>query len=153
MSEGGGTGISTTVVLQSLAQARDRWGRDQADAIWETATMKVILGGGASAQDLNDLAKLIGERDVKDVSYSYESSGKGSSRTENIRQRAIIDVARLRSIPLGHALMLLRTAPPAMLSLRPWTQRKDGKELQVSRARLEEDLRAAAELRIAMVGR
>ena len=149
MSEGGGTGITTTVVLQSLAQARDRWGNDQADAIWETATMKIILGGGASAKDLDDLARLIGDRDVKEVSYSYENSGRRASRTENIRQRAVIDVARLRSIPMGHALMLLRTAPPAMLTLRPWTKRKDGKELQASRAHLEEDLRGAAELRIA----
>ncbi|MCL5053963.1 TraM recognition domain-containing protein [Ferrimicrobium acidiphilum] len=32
MSEGGGTGITTMVVLQSLAQARDRWGSETAGA-------------------------------------------------------------------------------------------------------------------------
>ena len=35
MSEGGGTGISTLVVLQSLAQARAVWGEHQAGAIWD----------------------------------------------------------------------------------------------------------------------
>jgi type IV secretory pathway TraG/TraD family ATPase VirD4 len=144
MSEGGGTGISTTVVFQSLAQARSRWGRDQADAIWETATAKVILGGGASAQDLRDLAQLIGDRDVKEVSYSYESSGRSASRTESVRQRSIIDAAQLRSIPLGKGLMLLRTAPPIMLDLSPWTARKDAKQLQSDRGELEEQLRQAA---------
>ena len=32
MSEGGGTSITTMVVLQSLAQARDRWGSETAGA-------------------------------------------------------------------------------------------------------------------------
>ena len=63
MSEGGGTGISTVVVLQSLAQARHVWGEHAAVAIWDAAIVKVILGGGSNARDLDDLSKLIGQRD------------------------------------------------------------------------------------------
>ena len=59
MSEGGGTGICTSVVLQSLAQARDRWGR-AAQAIWDAATVKVVLGGQANADDLADLSRFWG---------------------------------------------------------------------------------------------
>ncbi|MGH3266342.1 MAG: type IV secretory system conjugative DNA transfer family protein, partial [Trebonia sp.] len=35
ISEGGGSGITTVVVLQSLAQARSKWGREDAEAIWD----------------------------------------------------------------------------------------------------------------------
>lgn len=34
MAEGGGSGLTTLPVLQSLAQARDKWGRDAAAAVW-----------------------------------------------------------------------------------------------------------------------
>ncbi|MGH9073110.1 MAG: TraM recognition domain-containing protein [Acidimicrobiales bacterium] len=36
ISEGGGSGITTLAVLQFLAQARDRWGREAAQAIWDS---------------------------------------------------------------------------------------------------------------------
>ena len=45
MAEGGGSGITTLAVLQSLAQARGRWGEHAADAIWDAATVKLVLGG------------------------------------------------------------------------------------------------------------
>ena len=63
MSEGGGTGICTVVVLQSLAQARHVWGEHAASAVWDAAIVKVVLGGGSNARDLDDLSRLIGHRD------------------------------------------------------------------------------------------
>jgi type IV secretion system protein VirD4 len=147
MSEGGGTGMMTTVVLQSLAQARDRWGKDQADAIWETANVKIVLGGGAGAQDLRDLAQLIGEYEVQEVSES-SSPGGPKSRTETTRQRAIFDASRLRAIPLGYGVMLLRTTSPFILTLTPWTKRKDAPALRAQRGQVEEQLRVEAQRRL-----
>jgi hypothetical protein len=63
MAEGGGTGITTMPVLQSLAQARDKWGENAANAIWDAAIVKIILGGASNSRDLQDLSTLIGERD------------------------------------------------------------------------------------------
>ena len=65
MAEGGGTGITTMPVLQSLSQARDKWGDHAAGAIWDASIVKVVLGGTSSAKDLHDLSALIGERDEK----------------------------------------------------------------------------------------
>jgi type IV secretory pathway TraG/TraD family ATPase VirD4 len=48
MAEGGGTGITPMPVLQSLSQARDKWGDHGAGAIW-TPIVKTILGGTSSA--------------------------------------------------------------------------------------------------------
>jgi type IV secretion system protein VirD4 len=139
--------MMTTVVLQSLAQARDRWGKDQADAIWETANVKIVLGGGAGAQDLRDLAQLIGEYEVQEISES-SSEGGPKSRTETTRQRAIFDASRLRAIPLGYGVMLLRTTAPFILTLTPWTKRKDASALREQRRQIEEQLRAEAQRRL-----
>src|SRR5690625_5634885 len=60
MAEGGGTGITTMPVLQSLAQARDKWSENQASAIWDASIVKIILGGASNSKDLQDLSTLIG---------------------------------------------------------------------------------------------
>ena len=114
MSEGGGTGIPTLVVLQSLAQARDRWGREQAQAIWDSATVKVVLGGQANADDLADLSRLLGEVEVPDTSESYGRAGERST-TVSTRTKAVLEPARLRTLPFGHrgAAVALRPAHPA----------------------------------------
>ncbi|MFI4971081.1 MAG: type IV secretory system conjugative DNA transfer family protein [Hyphomicrobiales bacterium] len=151
MSEGGGTGITTVAVLQSLAQARDRWGSEQAQAIWDSAIAKVILGGSSNAGDLRDIAQLIGERDHPEVSTTHQSGG-GRNISETTRQRSILDPSMIRSIKVGHGLLMLRAAKPIMLTLRPWTARADAKELMVERTAVEESLRTGALLSGSPVG-
>jgi type IV secretory pathway TraG/TraD family ATPase VirD4 len=143
MSEGGGTGITTVAVLQSRAQARDRWGHDTEQAIWDSAIAKVILGGSSNAADLRDVSNLIGDRDYRDVSLSHQAGG-GRSVSESTRRRDILDPSMIRSIRQGHALLLLRSASPIMLELKPWTARKDVDELQTQRAANEEMIRAGS---------
>jgi type IV secretory pathway TraG/TraD family ATPase VirD4 len=143
MSEGGGTGIATVAVLQSLAQARARWGHDSAQAIWDSALAQVILGGSSNASDLRDIAQLIGERDVQEVSISHQSGG-GRNISESTRQRGILDPSMIRSIKVGHGLLMLRAAAPIMLTLKPWTARADAAELRRDRAAVEESLRLGA---------
>src|SRR5699024_2958486 len=58
MAEGGGTGITTMPVLQSLAQAREKWSENQASAIWDASIVKIILGGASNSKDLQDLSTL-----------------------------------------------------------------------------------------------
>src|SRR5699024_11294307 len=48
MAEGGGTGITTLPVLQSLAQARNKWNDNAAGAIWDASIVKIILGGASN---------------------------------------------------------------------------------------------------------
>ena len=78
MSEGGGTGITTLASLQSLAQARDRWGREQAQGLWDSAIVKIILGGGSDADDLGDIARLVGERTEREYSETNQAGGAPS---------------------------------------------------------------------------
>jgi hypothetical protein len=50
----------------------------------------------------------------------------------------------IRSIKVGHGLLMLRAAKPIMLTLRPWTARADAKELKLERESVEESLRTGA---------
>ena len=145
MSEGGGTGITTLAVLQSLAQARHRWGREQAQGIWDSAIVKIVLGGGSNADDLADIARLVGDRTEREFSQTAQSGG-GSSISMSNRERAILDPSAIRAITPGHGLLLLRSARPIMLSLRPWTERRDAATLQRDRAGVEEAICTAAAL-------
>lgn len=122
MSEGGGSGVTTLAVLQSLSQARDKWGEQQAGTLWDAAIAKVILGGGSNAKDLTDLATLIGERDEELTSVSRDHWG-GRSTSSSVRRVPVMDTSRLRTLPLGSGVLLLRTAPPVVLDLAPWTRR------------------------------
>jgi hypothetical protein len=40
-------------------------------------------------------------------------------------------------LPIGHGLLLLRSARPIMMKLQPWTARRDAGELVVARRRFE----------------
>lgn len=122
ISEGGGTGITTVAVLQSLAQARARWGEQEGAAIWDAASVKIVLGGGSNARDLQDLSALIGDRDENTESWSRDAGGRRSTST-SVRRVPILDTGALRTLPFGTGVLLLRTAPPILLDLEPWPER------------------------------
>jgi type IV secretion system protein VirD4 len=124
MSEGGGSGITTIAVLQSLAQARAKWGDHEGGAIWDSAIVKVILGGGSNARDLADIAALIGERDERTATESHDPGGRRST-SYSTRQVPVLNTGRLRKLPFGTAVLLLRAADPIVLDLQPWTKRRD----------------------------
>jgi type IV secretion system protein VirD4 len=141
MSEGGGSGITTLAVLQSLAQARDRWGLEAAGTIWDAAIVKVILGGSSNADDLADLSRLVGDRAVTEHSETVGGWGGGRSVSTTVRYRPILEPAEIRRIGMGFGLLLLRAAPPIMISLSPWTARPDAARLKKDRARFEQAVR------------
>jgi len=143
MSTGGGNGITTVAVVQSLAQLRDQFGDHEAQAIWDLTNVKVILGGLSSVGDLRDTSQLIGDRDVAEFSTTSHDGG-GRSVSKSVRQRPVLDPAMIRSIPMGYALLLLRTSKPIMLTLKPWTKRKDARELRANKKAVEKMLREGA---------
>ncbi len=131
MSEGGGSGITVLAVLQSLSQARDRWGEQAAHSVWDAAIVKLILGGGSNARDLQDLSALIGERDDRTDAVSRDSYG-GRSTSTSIRRVPIMDTSQLRTLPFGVGVLLLRSAPPIVLDLQPWTARRRDADVPIN---------------------
>ncbi|WP_244928539.1 TraM recognition domain-containing protein [Nocardioides sp. W7] len=123
MAEGGGTGITTMPVLQSLAQARNKWGEHAASTIWDASIVKVILGGASASKDLQELSVLIGERDEPTDTVTISEYGARSTQ-RSTRQRHIMPPERIRMLPFGTGLVLLRSAPPIVTNLRRWTARE-----------------------------
>ena len=142
MSDGGGTGICSAVVLQSLAQARHVWGEHAASAIWDAAIVKVILGGGSNARDLQDLSTLIGQRDHTAVTTSRGRDGH-ANRSTSTTKVPILEPAQLRTLPFGTAVLLLRAARPIALTMAPWTTRPDAATLSADRRQVEADIHDA----------
>ncbi len=143
MAEGGGTGITTMPVLQSLAQARDRWSENQASAIWDASIVKIILGGASSSRDLQDLSTLIGERDEYTDSVTLGDRGTRSNQ-RSVRRVPILPPDRIRTLPFGTGITLLRSAPPIVTDLRAWPSRPDAAQLRSDRTELEALLRRPA---------
>jgi type IV secretory pathway TraG/TraD family ATPase VirD4 len=120
LADGGGTGITTVTVLQSLAQARARWGEAGADAMWDASTTKVILGGLAHADDLTRISRLAGDVDVPHVTRS--SSATGAGRSISSQRLPALPLERIRCLPAGQALVIARRCPPVHVELTPWWQ-------------------------------
>ena len=136
MAEGGGTGITTMPVLQSLAQAREKWSENAAGAIWDASIVKIILGGASNSKDLHDLTTLIGERDEETDSTTVGDHGSRSAQ-RSIRRVPIMPPDTIRTLPFGSALVLLRSAPPIVTKMRTWTRRPDAGQLRDDRAEIE----------------
>ncbi len=140
MAEGGGTGITTMPVLQSLAQAREKWSENAAGAIWDASIVKVILGGASNSRDLHDLTTLIGERDETTDSTTVGDHGSRSAQ-RSIRRVPVMPPDAIRTLPFGTALVLLRAAPPIVTRMRTWTDRPDADRLRADRTAIETLLR------------
>jgi type IV secretory pathway TraG/TraD family ATPase VirD4 len=136
MAEGGGTGITTMPVLQSLAQARDKWGQNAAGAIWDASIVKIILGGASSPTDLRDISTLIGERDETTTSDTRSETG-GLSTQRSVRRVPIMPPETIRTLPFGTGVTLLRSTRPIITDLRAWPRRPDGKQLAADRSSVE----------------
>lgn len=118
LADGGGSGITTICVLQSLAQARARWGAPGADAMWDAATTKVVLGGLGHAEDLSRISRLAG--DIDQPTRTRSTGPGGPSDSVAARRMPVLPVEELRCLPLGHALVLARRTPPVHAVLTPW---------------------------------
>lgn len=140
MAEGGGTGITTMPVLQSLAQARTKWSDNAANAIWDSSIVKIVLGGASNSRDLQDLSTLIGERDEATDATTVGDRGSRSSQ-RSIRRVATMPPDTIRTLPFGTGLILLRAAPPVIAKLRMWTNRADAAQLRANRNEIEGLLR------------
>lgn len=131
MADGGGSGISTLVVIQSLAQARERWGEQAAAAMWDAATLRLILGGSAQPRDLQELSAICGERDDEVRNWSRGADG-ARSVSASTRRVPILPQDVIRTLPFGTGVLLARTSPPILLRMQPWTARHDADEIRRS---------------------
>lgn len=143
MADGGGVGISPFAVFQSMAQARNEWGEQQAQALFDAATVKVQLGGASNVSDLEQFAKLAGQRKIMRTS---KSRGKDhTSVSEQIHDTEVVSIAELRRLPFGWGILLNRNGRPILMRMTRWWDRKDGNQIKEAAGRYSKALLAELE--------
>lgn len=127
MADGGGVGISAMPVFQSLAQVRDAWGEQAASAVFDAATIKIQLGGASNTTDLKVIQELAGQREV--IRSSRSRQKEGSSVSDQIHDRNVLEIDELRRLPFSWAIVLFRKQRPIFMALKPYWKRKDRKAI------------------------
>jgi len=118
MSFAGGTGIFLVAVLQSMAQARNRWGRDAAEMLWGAATVKVVLGGLAG-EDLREISELAGE--YRELLTTSQRGRTDHSVQTTLQDRKTMTPGEIRTLSAvrREALVIHATTP----AVKAWMTR------------------------------
>ena len=114
----GGRGINPVTILQSYKQGSLVWGDGGMDALWTASTVKMLGAGQDDAEFAENVAKLVGKHDVKEISTSHGSSGRSTSQSP--REKEIMQASKVRSIERGHGLVWASGTPMARIRLMPW---------------------------------
>jgi type IV secretion system protein VirD4 len=97
----GGRGLTIHIAAQSIAQLRDTWGRDKADAILGNTASILVFGGLKSARDLEDLATLCGTRLM-------------ALDPDDNRPMPVMTPQQIGALPTGTALVLRNALRPVV---------------------------------------
>lgn len=121
LSTGGGSGIQTIVVLQSMAAARNAWGKELGEALLDFNNAKIVLGGLSDASDLEDLSTLLGVREERVVQTSRSGragvfdSGDYSWSWRQVPVMRPDEIRKLDSEKRGQALLIARSGRGVLL--------------------------------------
>src|SRR3954469_9863141 len=116
---GAGHGVQLVTVLQDLAQAHDRWGRERADTIVNNHRARVVGGGIADERTLEYVNRVLGDTRVRQESSTSGDPGRRST-TVSSGFRPLVPGHVVREAKPGSALLLYGNLPPAWMRFRPW---------------------------------
>jgi type IV secretory pathway TraG/TraD family ATPase VirD4 len=124
MADSAGKGILIIAVCHGLAQLEARWDKSGAQAIWDTAGIKVILGGVTDADTLDALSRLCGEVALRTRARTrYEDGRQG--QTVSYKSVRVLPPELLRTLPEWRALVLRTNLSPVIVRLRMAWRRRD----------------------------
>lgn len=119
VSAGGGLNAMVLVVEQSRAQAAARWSPAEAEAIWDAATTKLVLGGIMREATLREVSGAAGQRTARRRTTNV-SGGMTSGKTSWSETReAVLEASRVRTLPKGTGLLIKASAPIVAVDGRP----------------------------------
>ena len=124
MADSAGKGILIVAVCHGLAQLEARWDEAGAQAIWNTAGIKVILGGVADTDTLDRLSRLCGEVALRTHTWTRDRDGK-RTRTVVYQPVRILPPELLRTLPEWRALVVRGNLSPVVVRLRMAWRRWD----------------------------
>jgi type IV secretory pathway TraG/TraD family ATPase VirD4 len=119
VTDGAGQGITTMIVLQSLGQARARWGVNGTAALWDGCTAKIVLGGLADTSDLEMVSRMCGDVDVDAPGRTYNAAGE-QTRSFSRRRVPTFSPAQVRTLRRWHGLLFYEELRPVETALAGW---------------------------------
>ena len=118
-STAAGHGIQLLTLLQDLAQAQDRWGRERAETLMNNHRARLLGAGLADERALEWARRMLGDTAIVQRSRTSGDSGRRSiTEGEHFRPLAAPNVVRERSA--GSALLVYGSLRPAWIRLQPW---------------------------------
>ena len=124
MADSAGKGILIVAVCHGLAQLEARWHSSGARAIWDTAGIKVILGGVSDPDTLDRLSRLCGEVALRTHARTRGEDGR-RARTVTYQPVRVLPPELLRTLPEWRALVLRGNLSPVVVRLRMAWRRRD----------------------------
>ena len=124
MADSAGKGILIVAVCHGLAQLEARWDKAGAQAIWDTAGIKVILGGVSDPDTLDRLSRLCGEIALRTHSRTRTEDGR-RAHTRLYQHVRVLPPELLRTLPEWRALVLRTNLSPVIVRLRMAWRRRD----------------------------
>ena len=118
VAELGGLGITTAVILQSVASARNVWGEAGERALRDLANITLVWGGQKDISFLTEISRLAGDHDEQVETTTYGPSGKVSSWTA--RRTAVLPIEDIANLPPHHAVVVSSHLRPRIAHLPPW---------------------------------
>jgi type IV secretion system protein VirD4 len=116
----GGRGVTMHISVQSLAQMRSRWGKENADALLGNIACFIVFGGSAIHDDLADISALTGQHRLR-VLGTHQPRHDDRNRQDHRRQGRVdhgerADAPDLRD-PAHHWVPVL--SPAQIRALEP----------------------------------
>jgi len=136
LSDSRGVGIQWFAAFQSVAQIHARWGEDDGRQILANLNCSLILGGLQDEKALDRFSALVGDTDVTEVSATLDAANTATGSSVSVTERTALRAEEIRLIPDGQALVIYRNAPAMLVTLTPWTHRRDGPDTAAAIARV-----------------
>lgn len=137
MSYAAGSGIFVVAVLQHIAGARQRWGREGADMLWSAATLKIALGG-LSGEELDRFSALAGEY-REHLTTTQHSHHHGASTSTSVHDRKTVNASAVRTLSADdrEALIAYSTTPVVKTRMRRHYETRHAKHYKESVADMQ----------------
>lgn len=145
-AQAGGSGTTLVAVVQSPSQLVSRWGPADARTVWNSCTVKGILGGLSLPEDLDDVSRLIGEAEIERITETHgvqhdQYGGGGgisgrayptTSYTTSTERVRVMPPERLRTLPEWHLVLIARRVRPVLARYTPVWDRPDVRAWQAA---------------------
>ncbi|MEV6524969.1 TraM recognition domain-containing protein [Longispora sp. NPDC051575] len=130
MSEGGGSGLGTSIIAQNDFQLLDRFGQYKGPALVLAGNVHVLLGGGTDVKALRDFQSLAGK--IREAEHGTSWGSGRTSHSAQVRREDLIDLAELHALPYGRALVIAGNLAPVEVITPAWFEREDALALRQS---------------------